>query len=219
LTTSQQVYLDPLLTIPVGNGYYNTNMNTTGGNSYASWYIVGGFPQPAGFSGCGIVPTPTMTPTPTQTPTQTPSQTPTPTQFCKRYTGVQSSVGNGAVYSYTACNGITGTYRMPNSVISYSPTIYATSPPAKTLGTGVMTWTDNGFQNPCSASTFTRIYTDSSMNLGTSFTITDCGGATYTQFISGANQDFTGCYTSLSCNSNCIQGVYYLRTDYGSCST
>ena len=101
LTTSQQVYLDPLLTIPVGNGYYNNNMNTTGGNNYATWYIVGGFPQSAGFGGCGIVPTPTMTPTPTQTPT--PTLTPTQTNtFCS--TKEMNPAGN-ATYSYYLCDG------------------------------------------------------------------------------------------------------------------
>ena len=101
LTTSQQVYLDPLLTIPVGNGYYNTNMDTSGGNNYATWYIVGGFPQPAGFGGCGIVPTPTMTSTPTQTPT--PTLTPTQTNtFCS--TKEMNPAGN-ATYSYYLCDG------------------------------------------------------------------------------------------------------------------
>ena len=207
LTTGQQVYSDPYLTIPVGTGYYNTNMNTSGGDNYATWYIVGGFPQGAGFNGCGIVPTPTMTSTPT----------PTPTQFCKRYTGSQTSVGNGAKYNYTACNGITGEYWMPNSVIGYSPTIYAVSPPTKVSGTGVMTWTDNGFANPCSGSTFTRITCES--GLGTYWSVVDCGGASYTQSLLSVGQSFTGCFTSLTCNSNCISPTYYTQTNYGSCST
>ena len=49
ITTSQQVFLDPALTIPVGDGYYKNMYN--GGNA-ATWYIVGGFPQGGGFSGC-----------------------------------------------------------------------------------------------------------------------------------------------------------------------
>jgi hypothetical protein len=48
LETSQQVYLDSGLTIPVGSAYYANNTGL--GNS--TWNIIGGFPQPAGFSGC-----------------------------------------------------------------------------------------------------------------------------------------------------------------------
>ena len=47
LETSQQVYLDSGLTIPVGNGYY---ANSTPGNAF--WNIIGGFPQPGGFGSC-----------------------------------------------------------------------------------------------------------------------------------------------------------------------
>ena len=49
LTTSQQVYSDIGLTTLVGDGYY-ANQMAPGNN--ASWYIVGGFPQGAGFAGC-----------------------------------------------------------------------------------------------------------------------------------------------------------------------
>lgn len=49
LTTAQQVYLDAGLTIIVPDGYYANNFN---GGSNATLYIVGGFPQPAGFMGC-----------------------------------------------------------------------------------------------------------------------------------------------------------------------
>ena len=86
LSTSQQVYIDPAMTIPVGDGYYMNEMET---GNFATWYIIGGFPQGAGFMGCGVQPTPTptasvtpefVTPTPTPTNTQTPSVTPTNTQ-------------------------------------------------------------------------------------------------------------------------------------------
>jgi hypothetical protein len=50
LTTGQLVYSDINGTIPVGDGYYANNMDGMGNN--ASWYIVGGFPQGAGFAGC-----------------------------------------------------------------------------------------------------------------------------------------------------------------------
>lgn len=55
LLTSQQVYLDSGLTIPVPNGYYKNEM-APGNNGV--WYIVGGFPQPAGFGGCSVSPDP-----------------------------------------------------------------------------------------------------------------------------------------------------------------
>jgi hypothetical protein len=83
LTTSQQLFLDPSLTIIVPDNYYSNEMAP---GNYATWYVVGGFPQPAGFQSCSIAPTPTPTATgipttPTQTPTntQTPSVTPTNT--------------------------------------------------------------------------------------------------------------------------------------------
>ena len=50
LTTSQQVFSDVGLTIPVVNGYYKNDMSGFGNN--ATWHIVGGFPQPGGFMGC-----------------------------------------------------------------------------------------------------------------------------------------------------------------------
>lgn len=52
LSTGQQVYLDSNLTIPVPTGYYSNQMAT---DNFGVWYIVGGFPQPAGFSGCGAL--------------------------------------------------------------------------------------------------------------------------------------------------------------------
>jgi hypothetical protein len=55
LTTSQQVYLDAGLTTLVPNGYYTNEMSS---GNFASWYIVGGFPQPAGFAGCSVSPDP-----------------------------------------------------------------------------------------------------------------------------------------------------------------
>jgi hypothetical protein len=50
LTTLQQVYLDSGLTIIVPDGYYANDQTGSGNN--AAWYIVGGFPQPAGYMGC-----------------------------------------------------------------------------------------------------------------------------------------------------------------------
>ena len=78
LSTGQQVFSNSGMTIPVGSGYYSNEMST---NNYATWYIVGGFPQGAGFNDCaGIKPTPTPTGTPIpSTPTQTPTNTSTPT--------------------------------------------------------------------------------------------------------------------------------------------
>ena len=84
ITTSQQLFLDAGLTIPVPDGYYSNEMAP---GNYATWYVVGGFPQPAGFNSCSVQPTPTPTGTsqavtPTQTPTntETPTNTPTVTQ-------------------------------------------------------------------------------------------------------------------------------------------
>lgn len=86
LSTGQQVFSNSGMTIPVGDGYY---MNEMAIGNYATWYIVGGFPQGAGFNGCGVNPTPTptpsetpqfVTPTPTATPTVTPTNTSTPTE-------------------------------------------------------------------------------------------------------------------------------------------
>jgi hypothetical protein len=82
LSTGQQVFADPQLTIPVATGYYS---NETSSNTFNTWYIVGGFPQGAGFSGCPFGPTPTPTSTPTNTPTNTPTATLTPTPTPSRY--------------------------------------------------------------------------------------------------------------------------------------
>lgn len=49
LTTAQQVFLDSGLTIPVPDGYYRAQTSFA---SSATWYIVGGYPQPGGFQGC-----------------------------------------------------------------------------------------------------------------------------------------------------------------------
>jgi hypothetical protein len=49
LNTSQQVFLDSGLTTIVPDGYYRNEMSS--GNN-ATWYIVGGFPQGGGFTGC-----------------------------------------------------------------------------------------------------------------------------------------------------------------------
>ncbi len=49
LATSQQVFSDPGLTTIVQNGYYKNEMAP--GNN-ATWHIVGGFPQGAGFMSC-----------------------------------------------------------------------------------------------------------------------------------------------------------------------
>jgi uncharacterized delta-60 repeat protein len=84
INTTDQFYLDAGLTQLVPDGYYSNEQAT---NSYATWYVVGGFPQPGGYTGCGVQPTPTPTPsvtpvnpTPTVTPTvtTTPSTTPNP---------------------------------------------------------------------------------------------------------------------------------------------
>jgi len=86
LNTTDQLYLDSGLTQLVPNGYYSNEQSS---NNYATWYVVGGFPQSGGYMGCGVQPTPTPTPsvtpqfvTPTVTPTQTetPTNTPTNTQ-------------------------------------------------------------------------------------------------------------------------------------------
>jgi hypothetical protein len=83
LTTSQQLFLDSDLTIIVPDGYYSNEMAP---GNYATWNVIGGYPQSAGFQGCNIQPTPTptatgiaVTPTPTPTVTKTPTNTPTNT--------------------------------------------------------------------------------------------------------------------------------------------
>ena len=80
LSTSQQVFSNSGMTIPVGSGYY---MNEMAPGNYATWSIIGGFPEGGGFTGCGVQPTPTPTPSETPvfpTPTVTPTNTGTPTQ-------------------------------------------------------------------------------------------------------------------------------------------
>ena len=88
LTTSQQLYSDSGLTTTIGDGYYSNEMAP---GQYATWYVVGGFPQGAGFNSCAVQPTPTptatgiavtptTTPTNTSTLTNTPTNTQTPTQ-------------------------------------------------------------------------------------------------------------------------------------------
>ena len=73
LSTSQQVFVDSGLTIPVGDGYYNNEISSL---NYNTWYIVGGYPQAAGFNGCGVQPTPTPTETSNVTsPSPTPNNT------------------------------------------------------------------------------------------------------------------------------------------------
>ena len=49
LTTSQQVFTDVALTIPVSDGYYANELQP---GQKATWYIVGGFPQGGGFMSC-----------------------------------------------------------------------------------------------------------------------------------------------------------------------
>ncbi len=49
LTTSQQLFQDAGLTIPVADGYYMNLMN--GFSNNGTWYVVGGYPQGGGFSG------------------------------------------------------------------------------------------------------------------------------------------------------------------------
>jgi hypothetical protein len=121
LNTSQQVYANPELTIPVGDGYYSNE--TTSGN-FATWYIVGGFPQGAGYSGCPFGPTPTPTATVTQTPTNTPTATLTPsptptTPFCKSFTATQIS-GTASLFG-TRCDG--SSFNIVNPGIGFSTTI------------------------------------------------------------------------------------------------
>ena len=47
LQTTQQVFTDAALTNPVSDGYYRLSYSES--NPYAIWYIVGGYPQGAGF--------------------------------------------------------------------------------------------------------------------------------------------------------------------------
>jgi hypothetical protein len=103
LSTSQQVFADPQLTIPVGTGYYS---NETMSGSYQTWYIVGGFPQAAGFTGCPFGPTPTPTATVTQTPTNTITPTPSSTDFPGCIT-IQFDALSSACSQVTLCGGNT----------------------------------------------------------------------------------------------------------------
>lgn len=47
LNTGQQIFSDSGLTTPVTDGYYRVEYSE--GNPNAIWYVVGGFPQTAGF--------------------------------------------------------------------------------------------------------------------------------------------------------------------------
>lgn len=47
--TTQYIYQDAALTTLVPDGYYTSDMNGSG--NYGTWYVVGGQPQPGGFSG------------------------------------------------------------------------------------------------------------------------------------------------------------------------
>lgn len=49
LSTSQQLFKDILLTIPVNDAYYTNNMDGSG--NFGTWLVVGGYPQGGGFSG------------------------------------------------------------------------------------------------------------------------------------------------------------------------
>lgn len=48
LSTTQQLFQDVNLTIPVDDGYYTNDM---GSSTFGTWYVVGGYPQPGGFIG------------------------------------------------------------------------------------------------------------------------------------------------------------------------
>ena len=169
-------------------------------------------------------PTPTTTTTPTNTatpsetpPPSTPSPTPSNTQFCKRYTGEITAVGNGQVWTYTQCNNQEGRLKLTSTPTSSGTmTIYSRSgAPTKSSGTGTITWTDQGFDEPCSGSTSYRFSTTS--GLGVAISVTDCGGNTYsTTVIPGG--DYAGCLTNYVCisASNCGSLVV---TNNGSCTT
>jgi hypothetical protein len=49
LNTSQQLFTNPGLTIPVGDAYYKNEIEP---GSNATWYVVGGYPQGGGFMSC-----------------------------------------------------------------------------------------------------------------------------------------------------------------------
>ena len=93
-------------------------------------------------------------------------------------------------------------------------TIYSRSgAPTKSSGTGTITWTDQGFAEPCSGSTSYSFSTSSAIGHG--LTVTDCGGNTYTTSIIPGGS-YSGCLTSYTCTSNCTSLVV---TNNGSCTT
>jgi hypothetical protein len=175
-------------------------------------------------------PTPSVTAQPTGTPTNTPSQTGTPvtsptatltpsptpskTPFCKRFTGVVNTLGNGVIYNYTACNGLGASFRT-TSAFGATTTVYSQSgAPTKVGGTGTMTWTDQGFDSPCPGSKFYSV--SSSSGVGAGITVTDCGGQTYALPVSNTG-GFSGCFTAISCTAgNCVSVSI---VDNGNCSS
>jgi hypothetical protein len=182
---------------------------------YDEWSVIPPSPTPTSTSTPtpSVTQTQTTTPTPSVTATLTPSPTPSGAQFCKRYTGLVTAGGNGQTWNYTQCNNIGGTLRLLSSN-SGTMTIYSRSgAPTKSLGTGTITWTDQGFEEPCSGSTSYSFSTSS--GIGHGLTVTDCGGNTYTTSIIPGG-DYSGCITSYTCTSNC---VFLNVTNNGSCTT
>jgi hypothetical protein len=173
-------------------------------------------------------PTPTLTQTPTSTtpavtPTATtPSVTPTATQFCKRYTGSVTALGNGQRWNYTQCNNQGGSIPLRSSglgggglVVGSILTVYSRSgAPTKSAGSGNITWTDQGFSSPCSGSTSYNFL--SSTNSGVAIQVTDCGGTTYTMGTLFDTQSASSCFTSYTCTAGCSNLTV---TNYGSCTT
>ena len=55
LTTTQQLYSNSGLTQTIGTGYYSNNivLDSQQVPIYNTWYVVGGYPQPAGYMSCG----------------------------------------------------------------------------------------------------------------------------------------------------------------------
>jgi len=154
--------------------------------------------------------TPVVSPTSTLTPTPTPSKTP----FCKRFTGVVNTLGNGVVYNYTACNGLGGTFRT-SSAFGTTTTVYSQSgAPTKVGGTGTMTWTDQGFDSPCPGSKFYSVSTSSGVGAG--ITVTDCGGQTYALGVTSTGP-WAGCFTAISCTAGNCGSVSIV--DNGNCSS
>lgn len=105
LNTSQQLFVDPNLTTIVADGYYSNNQ-IVAGESYATWYVVGGFLQGAGYQGCPFGPTPTPTATVTQTPTNTITPTPSSTDLPGCIT-VNFEACSSACTTVTLCGGNT----------------------------------------------------------------------------------------------------------------